>query len=222
VVLLVGVAGHLLGAILAFFDPRTAQRPAWELWTTHLVQSVQILAVMALVIWRSGRPWRDFGIVRPRPVADLAFAVLMVVLMLGVNMSAHVVLAWLESFVPSVEDWVNIVPPSHHSGGVLSLPGGWTLAVFLPAQLANGLSEELVGRGYLIPRLTQALGSVHRAVLAQAMLLASYHIYQGSEAVLVIMVGEVMVGYLFVALRRIWPLALGHALYDLVALLGRG
>jgi membrane protease YdiL (CAAX protease family) len=86
--------------------------------------------------------------------------------------------------------------------------------VLLLGSAANGFAEELVMRGYLFPRLERLLGSSFRSLIVTTLLFAAYHVYQGTAGVLSALSFGLVYGLAFWKLRRLWPLALGHAIAD--------
>lgn len=106
---------------------------------------------------------------------------------------------------------------------VLSPPSGPNeYPLLLAGSIANGMGEELVVRGYLISRLEALTGSTWLAVLATTAMFASYHIYQGGEAVIGIFAFGLVFAYAFVRLRSIWPVFIAHAIADFVGLMSLG
>jgi membrane protease YdiL (CAAX protease family) len=88
--------------------------------------------------------------------------------------------------------------------------------LLIAMMVANGFAEELVTKAYLIPRLRELLGGTWVAILLSAALFGSYHVYQGWIAAAGVCFSQILMGWLFTKIGRIWPFALGHALYDLV------
>jgi membrane protease YdiL (CAAX protease family) len=84
---------------------------------------------------------------------------------------------------------------------------------------ANGFAEELVMRGYLLPRFERVLGSTWSAVGLTSLLFASYHIYQGLFGATQVLVFGLVYGAVFCWFRRLWPLAIAHAIADFVGIL---
>jgi membrane protease YdiL (CAAX protease family) len=82
---------------------------------------------------------------------------------------------------------------------------------------AIGFVEELVMRGYLIPRFERLLGSSWKAVLVSTVLFASCHMYQGPVGVISAAITGLVLGIAFCWVRRLWPVALAHALLDFIA-----
>jgi membrane protease YdiL (CAAX protease family) len=87
--------------------------------------------------------------------------------------------------------------------------------LFIVAQLANGFAEELVMRGYLIPRFEDLFGSTGKALVLSSVLFASYHLYQGLYGAGSALVMGLVFGVAFIAMRRLWPIAAAHALLNI-------
>ena len=104
-------------------------------------------------------------------------------------------------------------------GGIFAPPAedvDWLLLV--AASIANGFAEELVIRTYLLSRLEALLKSTTLAVLITTAMFASYHIYQGMESAIGIFFLGLVYAIAFVRLRSLWPLAIAHAVTDMVGL----
>jgi membrane protease YdiL (CAAX protease family) len=96
----------------------------------------------------------------------------------------------------------------------------WRVPVLVASAAANAWAEELVMVGYLLTRLRQLGWGENRALLAQALLRGSYHLYQGLGG----FVGNLVMGAVFARLwqrtNRLWVLVGAHTLIDVVAFLG--
>ncbi|WP_443048043.1 CPBP family intramembrane glutamic endopeptidase [Streptomyces sp. H39-S7] len=96
----------------------------------------------------------------------------------------------------------------------------WKIPVLIASAVQNAVLEEVIVVGYLLRRLGQLGWSPAAALAASAVLRGSYHLYQGVGG----MVGNMVMGVLFVLLYRRWgrvgPLVAAHALIDTVAFLG--
>ena len=117
--------------------------------------------------------------------------------------------------------WVGIAPlvPDDfvNDDNLFPLPRSVTDYFWMTGKhVANGFAEELVMRAYLITRLERLLGSGSLAVLVSSLLFASYHIYYGPGVTLIhaVLFGLAF-GGLYLLLRRVWPLALAHALINI-------
>jgi membrane protease YdiL (CAAX protease family) len=119
---------------------------------------------------------------------------------------------------PMVWDAISIVPAAaaaHESaGGVEARHAPW--ALFLLSLTLTTSTEEVFTRAYLVPALARLWRSPWPACAAAAALMASYHIYQGSMAVLMIFFAQWALNGLFWRYRCIWPFMVAHAAYDAV------
>jgi membrane protease YdiL (CAAX protease family) len=98
----------------------------------------------------------------------------------------------------------------------LLVPRGPGDHVMMVVQYAlSAFAEELVTRAYLITRLKALLGSRGEAVLVAALLFASYHAYQGLSGAVDALAFGLAYGVAFLALGRVWPLVVGHALFNI-------
>jgi membrane protease YdiL (CAAX protease family) len=197
-VLAVSVIPFLFGALSITVYPAPSA-PYWldAVNRTGLVGCT--IFVTLYLIYRSGEPWRYFGLTRPR-LSDLllGFALLVV---------AEALWVFCISRIPTDgAAHADLLPRPR-------LPGDYLLMVLMYAVV--GFAEELVCRAYLITRFEQLLRSRVWAVLLTAALFAAYHAYQGGVGVSYTAAFGVAYGVAFLAMRRIWPLAIGHALYNI-------
>ncbi len=81
--------------------------------------------------------------------------------------------------------------------------------------LFSGFSEELITRCYLITRLSLLLRSKATGILIAAILFSSYHVYQDFVGVIYTLLFGFVYGTVFICYRRIWPLVIGHAIYNI-------
>lgn len=156
--------------------------------------------VTLYLIHRSGEPWGRFGLTRPGRWDVL----------LGIGLFLAAEALWL--FCCSRVSWDG--GPS--SGDLFPRPrrpADYALMVLKFG--AAGFAEELVYRAYLITRLELLLQSRGAAVLLSGALFAACHAYQGAAGVADKMAFGVAYGVAFLLLRRVWPLAIGHALYNI-------
>ena len=96
----------------------------------------------------------------------------------------------------------------------------WQLPVLIAAAAANGWAEEVVMVGYLMTRLGQLGWSPGAAILAQAVLRGTYHLYQGLGGFVGNLVMGLVFGWLWQRTRRLWMLVGAHTLIDVVAFTG--
>ena len=201
-VLAVGVIPHLCNALYSFVAPAAPVAPPPPVWldTLHeLARDACIIFVTLYLMKRSGEPLARFGV--DRPVSwDLPLGI-------GMFLAGWVLWLFFIRWMPwgtTPSDEVFVKPERPWDYAFLTL----TLSV-------SAFTEELVTRAYLITRLEQLLKAKGAAVLWSSALFASYHCYQGSAAVVETMAVGLVYGIAFLAMRRVWPLALGQALYNM-------
>jgi len=81
-----------------------------------------------------------------------------------------------------------------------------------------GVHEELLFRGFLLPRLRRLFGSWTAAVVAGSVFFALLHGYEGAIAVVAIFFLSLVLSVLFVWRRSLLPVVVGHFLFDLLQL----
>jgi membrane protease YdiL (CAAX protease family) len=91
--------------------------------------------------------------------------------------------------------------------------------------VVGGLMEECLFRGFLIDRVAALLGknalAIAAAVVVQALLFASMHLYQGTFGALYALTFALVHGVFYVlAGRNLWPLVVVHGLWNSVATWG--
>jgi membrane protease YdiL (CAAX protease family) len=200
-VLAVVVVPWLAGGMLDVAETQS-YRP-WAL--SRLLYDAAVCYVVLYLIHRSGDGWAAFGLTRPRG-SD-------VLLGLFLACAAGVLgRAYGRFGLPVNPDLDGYFPHSQGAG---------EQALMVVSFAVSGFLEELVTRGYLIPRLEQLLGSGLKAVLVSAVVFASYHAYQGAAGLLHTFFLGLLFGTAFLVLRRLWPLALAHAAYNILLELTR-
>ena len=78
-----------------------------------------------------------------------------------------------------------------------------------------GLAEELIWRGYVIPRLIESYHSVNVGVLIWSITWAFYHIDPFHIGITLLL--GIVYGYSFIKIRRLTPLIYGHILFDVIS-----
>jgi membrane protease YdiL (CAAX protease family) len=203
-VLAVGVVPSITGGIVSLCDPATyvtlPPLPYWLGSFSLIVHSGCTVVAVLYLMSRSGEPWERFGLAPPRTLDAPLGAFLLIVALV----------VW--SRMPPLPDF-GFVP---RSGDDYPRPHGAGDYVLMVVKFAlAGFAEELVTRAYLITRLKALLRSRGEAVLFAAVLFAACHVYQGPYGVIHALVFGLTYGVIFLALGRIWPLAIGHALYNI-------
>ena len=206
---------YLVGACLVSGDSASGYSFV-ENSVMSIAQAASIVVVILYIMHRSELPWAEFGIERPRLLADLGWGAVVWAGASGVVIIGQLLVMLHFSGVPSA---TASELGTSESGYEFQYPAtGWELIVMFALAGAIGLSEELAMRGYLIPRLESLLNSTIKSVLLSSLLFASYHIYQGIGPTLLIGLLGLCFGIAFCYLRRLWPLLIAHAAMDIEAL----
>jgi len=178
------------------------EAPRWDsaAMAWHVAQSVCVVVPLLWIARRGGMEWRELGLVRPRAV-DLLSVALLTLLSIGIGK-----LAWIAFMGVTGDDPERIAPRTEAIAPV---------ALFVVAHLANGFAEEVAMRGYLIPRLRAATGSLAAAITLSTSAFASYHGYQGAYGVAGTLLFGLVYAFAFLMWRNVGVLALAHALSNL-------
>jgi membrane protease YdiL (CAAX protease family) len=186
-----------------------------ELVVDTLFEWIRAASMLLIMVW-DGAPLGVFGLKKAAWSMDTVTAVLTFV--------AHRTLGFIAvDLLVSVLTTLNYKIPAPHRTFRFSDPdhGITSMLLLLVFSLSIGLSEELVMRGYLIPRLERILKSKLWAILISAAFFGCWHIRNGIIAVWSTFWGGIIYGIVFVATRRLWPTVFAHALYDFTVFLRR-
>lgn len=161
--------------------------------------------------WRTKTPWRELGFVRPRSwvltiVGGIVAGVALKLLMKAVVMP----LLGAPPINPAY---------SYLNGNAAALP-----ATFANVIITAGIGEEILWRGFFFERLRKLLGTTGRAktvtVLITSTLFGLAHYvsqhWMGVEQAFIV---GLMFGTYFVLARKIIPLMIAHAAFDVFAVL---
>jgi membrane protease YdiL (CAAX protease family) len=211
VVLCLAVLPDAYNALVAVISPgRSSYLPSFELSAGSIVmRSVMVAAPLLYILHLNGDGLASVGIRRPRPVVDIPLGIGVYIADLFVYMALAWVVFWMASvgFIPS--SWLF----EQSFADMPNATGAWPLALLVMA-VCNAFAEELVMRGYLIPRLERLWGNTFYAILATSLLFAAYHIYQGAYGVVSAVAFGLLMGLIFVWTRRLWPCFVAHFLSD--------
>ncbi len=156
------------------------------------------VAVVLAFVARSSEGMAAFGLTRPRWIADPLIGIA------GFSVVAPLLLTLPKLF------------PSSSPGPHARPEGAIEVALLVLSLGFSAFSEELIARGYLVTRLERLLRSRAASLVVSAALFASWHAYQGPDGVLRTFAFGLVLGGLFVGLRRLWPLVVLHAAWNLV------
>lgn len=200
---------NVYNAIAGWFQP-VARQPLVQAELSLAVQAIAFSVLGLYLIFRSGEPPATFGLSRPR-ASDFFFGLVL----------------WLLLFVAL---FVTRLVPSDLFG----LPYRSSEELFSPPRTAvdyllvgvssalNGFGEEVIMRAVLITQLRRLLRSSAKAVLLSATLFGLYHVYYGVRGALDSFVIGLILGVDFQWSRRLWPVAVAHAMQDFMPMVWLG
>jgi membrane protease YdiL (CAAX protease family) len=198
-----------IGVLPQFYDSMwwllmpPAKLPYWVNALEPTLRSMGVSVAVLYVLYRSGEPWTNFGVTRPR-VADylLGVCVFIAHLLLYRNFTGH-----LHSGTFKFADYSS--PPDKAVDYVL-----------MTVQCATtGFAHELVFRAYLVTRLQHVLRSPSLAVVVSALSFGPCCVHFGRWGWLDPTIAGLLYGGLFLGVRRLWPFAVARVLFNLVAAL---
>ena len=164
--------------------------------------------------WR-GALWESLGLRRP---ASWPRAIAFAVALYAVDYAVSTwVVPWVASIVHPVQrpSFLGYIR-GNVEGLVTWLAIGW---------IVGGLCEECLFRGFLFDRVEKLLGggtaAIAMAIVAQAVLFGSLHLYAGTFAFVYASLFALAHGIFYVAGgRNLWPLILVHGTWDSVGIWG--
>jgi membrane protease YdiL (CAAX protease family) len=209
VVLIVAVLPALYSAVEPLIWPSDSKRQFVPDQLYLIVWALHVSTFLLYVIWRSQEPWEFFGLTRPHVMKDG---------IAGVVIWLVQITAWttVSTIIASVIGYDKLVALMDYSDDMFARPAGAEFLLLPFSCAAVGFAEELVMRGYLIPRFEQLFGSSVKAVVVSSLMFASYHAYQGAGGVMSAFVFGLVWGVAFCWIRRVWPIALAHAINNFV------
>ncbi len=166
-----------------------------------MICSLQLVPVVLVVMWRSGEGWNRFGLVKPRVGKDIVIG-------LAIWLMAGVASVFIRMLFHTHNPWSPLYAVAVPAGRALLLVG---------RSCAIGFAEELTLRAYLIPRVESLTNSTWTAICISVIAFAFGHIYLGQYSIISSAAGAVIFSIAFCVTRRLWPVALAHAIHDFVA-----
>lgn len=218
----------MLGNLIWWIGLRAAGNPdplnTALIWSNvHVVIITDVLS-LAFLVWavrREGVTLRSiFGFERTRIVKDILLGLgvflLMMVVMYASNLILMLVMMGPEVFqmqeMPQI-DKATLPPLWYYLWGLIVLP------------ISVGIVEEMVYRGYAQPRLEALLGNKWLALLVMAVGFGIQHIafsFTSVEGAVMRFIGTfiagLVFGLLYMKMRRLLPLMIGHWLVDVIGL----
>ena len=192
----------------------TLNRSASELeWADFLYQTLGILsslvpvALVVFLLWSNRKPHLgELGLDGSRWGQDSAA---------GLGLAALIGIPGLGLYLlgRELDLTVTVVPSALNTYW-------WTIPMLIVLALRAGILEEVIAVGYLFARLRQLGVSMWPIIVVQAVLRASYHLYQGFGAFIGNVVMGLIFGWIYAKTGRLAPLIVGHSVIDIVAFVG--
>ncbi len=182
------------------------------------VSAFGVLLPLVLATWllrRRGLNWRDLGFRRPD---SLGKAALWTLGLLVVDMLV------LPAIIDSISGAIGLEPQRLHAFSALRDNTFLYLVLLIPVSWgAAAFGEELLYRGFLFMRLSDAFGrtalATSAALLGQAALFALGHAYLGPRGMLNSGALGLAAGFAYRACgRNLWPLFIVHGLVDSIGI----
>ena len=210
--LVLGVAfsASALASVYVFFNRPLALSAEYlqlRLWT-GLVAEIMALCVLAYVLYRQGRSWRDLG---------MNFKLMDIPVSIGLMLVVHY-LFYPAYYAVNVAYFKVFKEPLTHQKLVTVLNLGITAGTVLFVIL-NAFYEEVLVRAYFITEVHALSGSKLPAIVASTTLQTIYHLYQGIDLAIGVGVGFLILSIYFAVFKRAWPIILAHFYLDAMALL---
>jgi membrane protease YdiL (CAAX protease family) len=163
-------------------------------------------AALALyLLWRNGS-LAVAGLSRPRPGAAIGWGLLAFLSCIGAVLLAGIVIVIVQAATGHTTAASD--SSSHIDATVGAVVG------LLVISVVAGISEEITYRAYGITRMEEA-GWPRAALVAPWAVWTAQHLYEGPIALLVVGAVGVPLVLFFRARRTVYPLIIGHALYDI-------
>jgi len=172
-----------------------------------------VFILIALLVRRRGQRAASVGLRRKGRLADIALGVAALALTYGLIFSTLLIL-WL--LWPEIAKQLN-----ENAERIMALVPNLRPLGFLAITAIIGLYEELVFRGFLMPRLRRATGSWTAAIFLSTILFTALHAFEQTLAALIMVTLLSLIFSLLTVWRRsILPAIVAHWLFDFSQFLG--
>ena len=198
----------------SFMETSSTVAVSWpfnSLMLSLIVRSLQVSLPILLILKLRNVRWSDYGFVKFRPLRDPLAALGLAIM----GYATYYFFAYGLLFAGFDFSGDADALQSMTQDAQFGIPA---LMLLILASCANGFAEEIAIRSYLLVRVGELCGSFVFAAIFTTLLFAAYHSYQGRYGIVsALAVGAVFATY-FVITKRFWPIAIGHALMDVVGL----
>lgn len=201
--------GGLSGQVTAMNQSVTPDQP-WLDLTHQLVGIGLALVPVALALHLLARqhehPTRLIGLDTSAPWRDLGQ---------GLALAAAIGLPGLALYLTARALDLNTTIAASDLSGVW-----WAIPVLVLAAGQNALLEEVIMLGYLFTRWREAGWSPVAVVVVSALVRGSYHLYQGIGGFVGNVAMGLLLGAVYLRVRRVAPMFIAHWVIDVVAFVG--
>jgi membrane protease YdiL (CAAX protease family) len=205
--------GHSLASLI--LGSMGLRNTAANLYLPSLLHDAFAVAITLTAMHLSGDPWSAFGIKKPAALDILTGSIVCIIGYFATMMGVSIFVDILKSVCSE-----RYIYQLTHTHDIPFHVHGWNgLVLLFVLAFVVGFSEELVMRSYLIPRLERLLHSTWASVLVGATVFGLLHWKSGILNVCHAFIAGIVYGIAFVWTRRLWPVAIAHAMYDFSAFL---
>ena len=162
---------------------------------------------LALSVVRYREPPGALGFIRTRGLRPYLFAAGMWLGGLGALIAWVQLVVWLD---------IDLLLPPDTANDVLDLAGGSIVLTILLVAIAGPAAEEIFFRGFVLTGLLKRFGAP-RALLLSSLLFGLFHLDPG--AIVPTFVLGLVLGWVYLKTRSIWPAMFAHGLHNTVAVL---
>lgn len=199
----------LSGQVTAMNQSVTPDRP-WLDLTHQLVgiglALVPVVLALHLLARQHPHPGRLIGLDRRTPVRDLGQ---------GLALAAVIGIPGLGLYLAARALDLNTTVAAADLTTVW-----WTIPVLVLAAGQNAVLEEVIMLGYLFTRWREAGWSPVVIVVVSALVRGSYHLYQGLGGFVGNVAMGLLLGVVYLRVRRTMPMIIAHWVIDIVAFVG--
>ncbi len=171
------------------------------------LRATTTVGLVVAFLWSHGQSPRAIGLRAPGLALDNILGVALTVVIYGLILATLGLLAVV---------WPDVIKQmQENAAGLLEMIPNATPLVFLLMAMTIGVYEEVLFRGFIMPRLRRATGSWIAAVILSSAVFTALHAMEQTPAALII-VGILSVSFSLVTIwrRSIVPAIIAHALFD--------
>jgi membrane protease YdiL (CAAX protease family) len=175
---------------------------------------IVVIVAIATILLHRGQSLRTIGLTSSRWGMNLLIGIAATATAYGLALVWQVVIWFVwpelwEQMGENAERIMNLIPKPDHP------------ISFVPITLAVGIYEELLFRGFLLPRLRRATGGWTIAVLISSAVFTALHASDQVPAALVpVAILSVVFSLVTIWRRSLVPAIVGHFVFDLCSLVG--